>query len=69
MIDTNIILEGDCRQVLKTIPDNIIDCVVTSPPYFGLRDYGNESQIGTEQTPKQFVKNLVGVFEEVKRVL
>lgn len=63
------ILEGDCRNTLKTIPEKSVHCCVTSPPYFGLRDYGNESQIGLEQTPEAFVQELVSVFREVKRVL
>ena len=63
------ILEGDCRQTLKSLPDQSVHCCVTSPPYFGLRDYGCEDQIGLEQTPDAFVEELVAVFREVKRVL
>jgi DNA modification methylase len=63
------ILEGDCRQSLKSLPDESVHCCVTSPPYFGLRDYGCEDQIGLEQTPDAFVEELVAVFREVKRVL
>lgn len=63
------IIQGDCLQGLKNLPDNSIDCCVTSPPYFGLRDYGNENQIGLEETPEDFVNKLVEVFAEVKRVL
>jgi DNA modification methylase len=63
------ILRGDCRDVLKTLPDESVHCVVTSPPYFGLRDYGVEGQIGLEPTPDEFVAALVGVFREVRRVL
>jgi len=63
------ILTGDCRETLKTLPDQSVHCCVTSPPYFGLRDYGNESQIGLEQTPEDYVNQLVAVFREVKRVL
>jgi DNA modification methylase len=63
------ILEGDCRQTLKSLPDESVHCCVTSPPYFGLRDYGCEDQIGLEQTPDAFVEQLVTVFREVKRVL
>lgn len=51
------------------IADESVDCCVTSPPYFGLRDYGQEDQIGLEQTPEEFVQQLVEVFREVKRVL
>ena len=47
------ILVGDCRETLRTLPDNSVHCVVTSPPYFGLRDYGHENQIGLEQSPTE----------------
>jgi DNA modification methylase len=63
------LLLGDCRETLKTLPDGSVNCCVTSPPYFGLRDYGNEGQIGLEQTPEAFVAELVAVFREVRRVL
>jgi DNA modification methylase len=60
---------GDCRDVLRTLPDSSVHCCVTSPPYFGLRDYGVDGQIGLEPTPQQFVDELVTVFREVRRVL
>ena len=60
---------GDCRKVLASLPDESVDCCVTSPPYFGLRDYGNDGQIGLEQTPDAYVHELVGVFQQVRRVL
>jgi DNA modification methylase len=63
------ILRGDCRDVLKSLPSNSIHCVVTSPPYFGLRDYGDGGQIGLEPPPKEFVKTMVEVFREIHRVL
>lgn len=63
------ILQGDCRQVLASLPDDSVHCCVTSPPYFGLRDYGMPEQIGMEPTPAEFVANLVAVFREVRRVL
>lgn len=63
------ILSGDCRDTLKTLPDCSVHCVVTSPPYFGLRDYGCDGQIGLEPTPEEFVAEMVGVFREVRRVL
>jgi DNA modification methylase len=63
------ILEGDCRAVLKTLPDQLVHCVVTSPPYFGLRDYGVDGQMGLEDTPDAFVAEMVDVFREVHRVL
>lgn len=59
----------NCIEGLKLLPDNCVDCCVTSPPYFGLRDYGTEEQIGMEQTPDEFVDKLLQVFAEVKRVL
>lgn len=63
------ILQGDCRETLKTLPDCSVHCVVTSPPYFGLRDYGCDGQIGLEATPDEFVAQMVQVFREVRRVL
>jgi len=63
------VLTGDCREVLQTLPDKYFHCCVTSPPYFGLRDYGNESQIGQEKSPQEYVAELVLVFREVRRVL
>lgn len=63
------IYEGDCREVMAGLPEQSVNCCVTSPPYFGLRDYGNDAQIGLEQTPEDFVEALVEVFREVKRVL
>lgn len=66
---TTKILIGDCREVLTTLPDKSVHCCITSPPYFGLRDYGVDGQIGLEQTPDDYVNELVGVFREVKRVL
>lgn len=63
------ILQGDCREVLRTLPDESVHCVVTSPPYFGLRDYGVAGQIGLEPTPAAFVEQMVAVFREVRRVL
>jgi DNA modification methylase len=66
---TTTILIGDCRKTLKTLPDKSVHCVVTSPPYWGLRDYGHPDQIGQEETPEEFVENLVGVFGELRRVL
>lgn len=65
----NIIINENCLSGMKQIPDGVIDCCVTSPPYFGLRDYGNAEQIGLEETPEKFVDSLVEVFTEVKRIL
>lgn len=63
------ILIGDVRTKLGEIADGTIQTCVTSPPYWGLRDYGNDAQIGLEQSPEEYVKELVNVFREVKRVL
>lgn len=61
--------QGSCLDVLFTLPANSVQCVVTSPPYFGLRDYGVDGQIGLEPTVQEYVANLVAVFREVRRVL
>lgn len=63
------VLTGDCRDVLRTLPEGSVQCCVTSPPYFGLRDYGVDGQIGLEQTLEAFVAEMVAVFREVRRVL
>lgn len=65
----NKILQGDCINVLRSLESESADCCVTSPPYFGLRDYGMSEQIGLEETPEAFVGKMVEVFTEVKRVL
>lgn len=62
-------LHGDCRHVLKTLDSGSIHCCITSPPYWGLRDYGVEGQLGLENTPDEYTRNLVDVFREVMRVL
>lgn len=63
------IIQGDCREVLATLPDRSVQTCVTSPPYFGLRNYGHDCQIGLEETPQQYVASLVHVFQQVRRVL
>lgn len=63
------LIVGDCRDGLRSLPDKSVHCVVTSPPYFGLRDYGHEGQIGQEPSPSEFVEAMVEVFREVRRVL
>lgn len=63
------ILNGDCREVLKSLPDQSVHCCVTSPPYYGLRDYGVDGQIGLEETPESYVAEMVDLFREVRRVL
>lgn len=60
---------GDCRELLKQLPDGCVQTCVTSPPYWGLRDYGHKGQIGIEASPEEFVRELVAVFAGVRRVL
>lgn len=68
-MEINKIYCGNCIDVLKTFPDKSMNCCITSPPYYGLRDYGVSGQIGNEDTPEQYIENLANVFEEVKRIL
>jgi DNA modification methylase len=63
------ILTGDVRAMLKTLPDESVHCVVTSPPYWGLRDYGVDGQIGLETSLGEHLALLVEVFADVRRVL
>jgi len=75
----NKIIHGNVLTVLKKLPSNSIDCVITSPPYWAKRDYGDETvvewsdgtvcQLGLEPTPEMFVDHLIEIFREVKRVL
>ena len=67
--DSTTLYRGDAATVLATLPDGSVDCIVTSPPYYGLRDYGVAGQIGAEPSPAEFVTALVAVFREVRRVL
>lgn len=67
--DNFTILVGDAREKMTELPDGSVQCVVTSPPYWGLRDYGVEGQLGLESTPEEYVENLVRVCREVWRVL
>jgi DNA modification methylase len=64
-----MILIGDVRERLHELPDASVQTVVTSPPYWGLRDYGSDEQIGMEQTPNEYIEQLFSVFREVRRVL
>lgn len=61
--------QGDCLNVLQQMEDQSVQCVVTSPPYWGLRDYGDADQLGLEPTPQEYVQKLVRIFQEVRRVL
>lgn len=63
------VIEGDAREQLRLLDAASVHACVTSPPYFGLRDYGHDEQIGLEQTPEEYVDALVAVFAEVRRVL
>ena len=69
MTEKSQIVTGDALSVLRRISDNYIDCCVTSPPYFGLRDYGIEGQIGLEESPQKYIDRLVEMFREVRRTL
>lgn len=64
-----MILHGNSAEVLAGMKDNSIDCCITSPPYYGLRDYGVRGQIGLEKTSEEYILNLVHVFSEVRRIL
>jgi len=60
---------GDCLEVMRGLPDKHVQCVVTSPPYWGLRDYGVDGQLGLERTPEEYIEKMVAIFREVRRVL
>jgi DNA modification methylase len=68
-MNINSIYQGDALEMLKTFPDEVVDCCVTSPPDYGLRDYGISSQIGLEETPELYIEHLTAIFMEVYRVL
>ena len=69
MMELDTIFCGDALDVLRTLPDNSVHCCITSPPYYALRDYGMDGQIGREERPAQYVARLTEVFPEVRRVL
>jgi DNA modification methylase len=69
MLELNKIYCGDCLEVFKAFPDESINCVVTSPPYWALRDYGVAGQLGLEPTFQEYITKLCDIFDEVKRVL
>lgn len=64
-----VVLHGDTRDVIRELPDNSFQCAVTSPPYWGVRDYGVDGQIGAEPDLQEYIKTLVDIFREVRRVL
>lgn len=63
------VITGDCLESLRGLPDESVHCCVTSPPYFGLRDYGVDGQFGLEPSPEEYVSKAVDIFREVRRVL
>ena len=69
------ILSGDCRDILRALPERSVQCIVTSPPYYGLRSYlpdghaDKAAEIGLEQSPDEYIAELVAVFHEARRVL
>lgn len=65
----NTIITGDCIEKMAVLPDGCVNCCVTSPPYYGLRDYGVDGQLGLEETPEAYVGKMVDVFRGVKRLL
>lgn len=69
MLELNKTYNVDCLEGAKMLPDNSIDCIVTSPPYYCQRDYGVAGQIGLEQTPAQYIERLIALFRELKRAL
>jgi len=69
LLQSGGICQGEAYDVLKTFPHNCIDMVMTSPPYWGLRDYGVAGQLGLEPTFDEYITRLCAIFDEVKRVL
>lgn len=67
--DSVVLYHGDSLQIGKTLEDKSVDCIVTSPPYFGLRDYGVDGQYGLESSPAEYVETMRGLFSELRRVL
>lgn len=65
----NRIIHGDALETLRILPSNLVDCIITSPPYFALRNYGVDGQIGLESSPDLYIENILAVFAELKRVL
>jgi DNA modification methylase len=67
--ETITLHQGDSLEVVRTLEPGSIDCIVTSPPYYGLRDYGSDGQYGLEETPAAYVETMRGLFSELRRVL
>ena len=68
-MELNKMYQGDALSILRTFPDDSIDCFITSPPYWGLRDYNTDGQIGLETTFQEYINNLCNIFDEVRRTL
>lgn len=68
-MELNKVYLGNSLEVVKTLPDESVNCVITSPPYYGLRDYGVDGQIGLEESPERYIEKMVGLFREIRRVL
>ena len=64
-----VVIHGDTREAIRQLPNDAFQCVVTSPPYWGVRDYGVENQVGAERELQAYVIDLVEIFREVRRVL
>jgi len=68
-VKTNVVIQGDVIQVANDLPAKSVQCIITSPPYYNLRDYGIDGQIGLEETPEAFIAKMVDVFRALRRVL
>lgn len=68
-ISESTVFQGDAEQLIGRLPSNFFRCCITSPPYWGLRDYGTEGQIGAEDNPNDYIRRLVEVFEQVRRTV
>ena len=68
-MESNVVLQGDALERLKELPNESIDCIVTSPPYWCVRDYNVDGQYGLEEHPKDYINKIVNVMKECKRVL
>jgi site-specific DNA-methyltransferase (adenine-specific) len=68
-METNVIFNEDCLIGLQKLPDNSVDCCISSPPYWGLRDYGVDGQIGLEENYSEFIAKLIELYSEIQRVL
>lgn len=65
----NFLINGEALKSLKKLPNSLVQTVITSPPYYGQRDYCTEEQIGIEENPDEYISRLLEIFDEVKRVL